>query len=76
VPILPELPEDPPTPIVRVRDATIRGLTGTGSAALARVTALLLAVVVCLTMAPSPWSQVGIVATLLVLVEVARKRTF
>jgi hypothetical protein len=76
MPILPEDPEEGDSPAVRLRTAATKALTGGGSSALARVVALLLAAGVAVSMAPSPWAQVGIIALLLALVEVARKRTF
>lgn len=75
MPILPETPEDEPR-AERIRSTVTRALTGTGSSALARVVGLMVAVVIAVSLAPAPWAQVGIVAALLVLVEVARKRTF
>jgi hypothetical protein len=77
MPTLPAAPEAPAGPVERV-GAAIRGVgaaIGADSRVNFRVMLLFATSVVCLTFAPTPWAQVGVVAVLGLALDWIRSRS-
>lgn len=76
MPTLPEQPEPPAGPTERIGAAIRRAGAGIGvdSPSILWAAVLLVVIAVCLSLSVTPWAQIGLAATILLVLDLLRTR--